>query len=334
MSIANLDSAIKSFGDGPWATKELRAIATALGETTKPKERARLAQLIDQTWQKWSDSSRRTLEVLAGHAAPDLKPTRFGFVDARETGIREQSALTFVSRELGFLVVGDEDAKVFQLPFDGSKRVRVREDDGAFHGLEGCTYDPETRSLLVVSENTRRLHEMPVREKDGALTLGLAKELARLPNISTGRNKGWEGVDVLPGKFSGDGKARLLSVHEASPRAIGIFNRRTGEHEFTVEVPEEIAALDLSDLAVDPETGRIFLLSHESAAVYEIELRRCDKMIGAGPPLPQWAIVPISSFELPAKHSAIQAEGLDFDDRGDLWITGEIGEVLLHFERE
>lgn len=335
MSLAKLERTIQSFGAGRWAAKELGAIAEALGDSIKPKERARLAELLDASWEQWGAQERRALEVIARHAAPDLKPTPLTFKGASCTEIDEQSALTFVSREIGFLTIADEKADIYQIPAEGGVGTKIRDDDGVTRGLEGCAYDENSSSLLVVSENTRRVHELAMHVRGGAVTFSKPEELIRLPNISTAKNKGWEGIAVLPEKFTGDGKARLLAVHEASPRAIGIFDRATGDLEHILELGDELAPhpLDLSDIAVDKKTGRVFLLSHESAAIYEVDLRETHKLLGAGPPAKSWALVPIAEIPLPKKYADIQAEGLDFDARGDLHVTGEVGCAMLHFER-
>lgn len=335
MSLAKLETAIQSFGAGRWSAKELGAITEALGGSIKPKERARLAELLDASWKQWGSKERRALEVIARHAAPDLKPTPFTFQGSTCTKIEEQSALTFVSKELGFLTVADEKADIYRIPAEGGAGIKVRDDDGVTRGLEGCAYDENTSSLLVVSENTRRVHELAMRNKGDVLMFSPPKELIRLPNISTVKNKGWEGIALLPGQFTGDGKPRLLAVHEASPRAIGIFDRATGELEHILELGDELSPhpLDLSDIAVDKKTGRVFLLSHESAAIYEVDLRETHKILGAGPPVKSWALVPIGEIPLPKKYAGIQAEGLDFDARGDLHVTGEIGCEMLHFAR-
>lgn len=335
MSATDLDGAIRSLPKRPWTIEDVPILTTALGGSIKPKERARLASFLDESWRNWSDTGRRAIEAISHHAAPDLQATSFTFEGARETGIREQSSLTFHSKEQGFLIIGDETARVYQFPMDGGGKKKVRADDGQFNGLEGSAFDEDENSFLVVSEDSRRIFEMPVTTSGGELSLGTAQELGKLPKVGRTANKGWEGIDILPGRFTGDGKPRLLAVHEGDPRAIGVFHRHSLELEYLIELPEEMSPdpTDLSDIAVHKKTGRVFLLSQESAGVYEVELRRTDKMIGAGPPLPKWSIVPISSFELPKKHRDMRAEGLALDHQGDLWVNGEVGEQLLHFKR-
>jgi uncharacterized protein YjiK len=332
MGIKKLEGAIDALPHGrPWTVDDLGKRAKELGENLGVEERVRLGELLDETWKKWSAPGRRALEVLAGRAAPDLLATRFKEPLVTETGIDEQSAITFVSKEHGFLVIADDSSCVYRL--QNGKVEPLREDDGKMNGLEGCTLDQETKSLLVVSENTRRVFEMHATFDGNDMSLSAPKELGRLEQLGERKNKGWEGLAAWSSKLTGDGRSRLLAVNEAEPRAIGVFDRQTLKLEAAIELPIEMTPhpLDLSDLAVDPKTGRIFLLSDDSAAVYEIELRRSDKLVGAGPPLPRYSIVLVGSFELPKK---MQAEGICFDQAGDLYVTGELGSKMLTFQRD
>lgn len=331
MGIKRLEGAIDALPKGrAWTVGDLEKLAAELGPELGIAERVRLGELLDETWKKWSDGGRRALEVYAGRAAPDLSATQFKDPVLSNTGIEEQSAITFVSKEHGFVVIADESSAVYRLK--NGEVEELRKDDGKLKGLEGCTLDQETNSLLVVSENTRRVFELRATFDGNDMKLAAPKELGRLESIGEQANKGWEGLCAWSSKHTADGKPRLLAVHEGHPRAIGVFDRKTLKLEAAIELPEEMTPhpLDLSDLAVDPKTGRIFLLSDESAAIYEIELRRSDKLLGAGPPLPSYAIVLIGQTELPKK---LKAEGLCFDQAGDLFVTGELGSKMLTFER-
>ena len=92
---------------------------------------------------------------------------------------------------------------------------------------------------------------------------------------------------------------------------------------------------DLSDLAFDPNTGHLVLLSDEGHGIYECALGFTTHASG-GRPVSTWGLVPIGHTELPELTGDIrlQAEGLDFDAQGDLFIIGEGRTSLLHLHRQ
>ena len=92
---------------------------------------------------------------------------------------------------------------------------------------------------------------------------------------------------------------------------------------------------DLSDLAFDPNTGHLVLLSDEGHGIYECALGFTTHASG-GRPVSTWGLVPIGHTELPELTGDIrlQAEGLAFDGKGDLFIIGEGRTSLLHLHRQ
>ena len=92
---------------------------------------------------------------------------------------------------------------------------------------------------------------------------------------------------------------------------------------------------DLSDLAFDPNSGHLVLLSDEGHGIYECALGFTTHAVG-GRPVSTWGLVPIGHTELPRLTGDVrlQAEGLDFDAKGDLFIMGEGRTSLLHLHRQ
>jgi uncharacterized protein YjiK len=172
--------------------------------------------------------------------------------------------------------------------------------------------------------------------------LGEPKLLGTLPKPSQA-NKGWEGLAILPGSASPDKKPRLVTIQEGEPPLLVICDRhpkKAGgkfEVEAKVPLPAEIAAVmpDLSDLAFDPKTGHLMLLSDEGCGIYECALGFTTHAF-EGRSVSTWGIVAIGHTELPELTGDIrlQAEGLDFDAKGDLFIIGEGRTSLLHLHRQ
>jgi hypothetical protein len=334
MSLERLDRAIAGLPARAWTVRDLEGLRAAAGERVNGDERARFAELLAGRWQRFSEPARRALEVLVGQAAPDLAPTALRVAGRYQTGIAEQSALAFVSPAAGFLLIDDERAQVWRLPMpEGREAPQVEGLRGAppRADLEGVAWDADTRSVLTLDEMTGTVSELPAQVVGDSLELGRARRLGRLPEIGHEENKGWEGLAVLPAAHAPDRRARVVAVHEGSPVALAVFDRKTLRLEAHVELPAAMQPRDLSDLAFDPKTGRFFLLSDESHCLWEVELRRTTKLLGAGPPASSWALVAIRETKLP--RDEVQPEGVAVDHRGDVWVSFEARSALLRLER-
>jgi uncharacterized protein YjiK len=322
-----------------WNVDDVGTLREATGGRINADETAWFRELLRKKWKRFSEPARRAVELLAWEAAPDLQRTKLRYAGKFSTGIDEQSAITFVSPKIGFMLVDDESSVVWRLlvPDRNERRhalkpEQFRKDKGDMHGLEGTAYDAGTRSLLTVSEDERHVYEMKLA--GGAP--GKPKKLGKLANVANEDNKGWEGITVLPAEFCDDKRSRIVAVHEGSPLAIGIFNRETLEREAVIELPEAMDPMpaDLSDLTFDPKTGRFFLLSDESRLIWEIDLRRVPEFLRPRPMQFQWAMVPIASMKIRGEAGKDpQPEGITVDHRGDLWVSCERGTALLRFTR-
>lgn len=316
-------------------------LATAAGARIKDSEHDLLRGLLHDQWSTFNAQGLEALEALVGEASPSRVPTSFRFADRFLTGVAEQSALTFISPKHGFIAVDDETSVVWQLEVPGSSKspkIRaLRQDDNELKGLEGAAYDPKARQLLVVSEDNRRVHSMDVNLKRNELSLGEPQEMGKLPRWGDGDNKGWEGIMVWPASQAPDGRAHILAVHEGQPMGLGIFERDSLRTEAMIELHDFPGGpKDLSDLTIDPQTGRLFLLSDESRAIYEMNLIRTSKSVGAGPPIDRWSMVFIERTKLPEMDGKgrLQPEGLAFDHEGNLWVSSEGDRSMVKLERD
>jgi uncharacterized protein YjiK len=196
--------------------------------------------------------------------------------------------------------------------------------------------------VLTVSENSCTVHTLSLDTSQDVPKLGQPKLLGTLPKPSKA-NKGWEGLAILPGSATPDKKPRLVTVQEGEPPLLVICSRhpkKTGgkfEVQAKIPLPAEIAAVmpDLSDLAFDPKTGHLMLVSDEGCGIYECALGFTTPTFGHGS-VGTWGLVPIGRTELPELTGDIhlQAEGLGFDAKGDLFIIGEGRTSLLHLHRQ
>ena len=291
-------------------------------------------------WRRFTEAGLETLEALAGAAAPNREPSHFSQAAHYSTGIEQQSALTFVSPELGFVIASDDSSALWAVkPKRGEVEVKeIRQDDGELSGIEGARYNPRTKRLRLLSEDSRRVWEMEVSRRGG---LSDPEEIGRLEKLGKKKNKGFEGLDLLPAELSPDKTEYQLAIHEGKPRRIALLDPESLEIKGLADVPESVrkALPDLSDSAVSPR-GTLFLLSDEGNAFVELAIRKLVLGVGGGQPLPRWTLVPLGTTEIDDTHlplggaERLQPEGLSFDHKGDLWVACEANGLLIRFAAE
>lgn len=139
-------------------------------------------------------------------------------------------------------------------------------------------------------------------------------------------SRGWEGIALLPAALASDKKDHLIAVHEGSPKAIAMFEWPSLEPERTY-VPSPLpdptvdrTLDDLSDVAIDPTTGDLLLLSDKSRRIVRVKLGLTDPL----------TVSIVSSTELPVEPKE-KPEGIGFDGKGGLWVvtdaTGRIFKI-------
>jgi len=201
--------------------------------------------------------------------------------------------------------------------------------------LEGICWTPERDAVLLVSEAKRTIIKLGIEERGGDVRLGDPEIVGKLPKVRSGnRNKGWEGIETAPGRFFDDGQPRLIGVKEGKPRRVGVFRFPDFEQECLLKLPDDAKAhlADISDVAVDPETGHLFLLSDESHSVVELELK-LQKRNAPGAVLDRSTLTTLGVTELDTQRKE-KAEGIDFGPDGALWIATDGRSSLLKFEVE
>jgi uncharacterized protein YjiK len=132
----------------------------------------------------------------------------------------------------------------------------------ALGDLEGIAADDGGGLVWALAEEAGTLVELRVGP-GGAARLGRVRHLAR---PGERRNKGFEGVAWVAPRHSPSRRAALVAVHEHKPRRVCLFDRRSGDLLVEHKLPREAKRVldDLADVAVDPVSGLLVLLSEES----------------------------------------------------------------------
>lgn len=248
----------------------------------------------------------------------ETAPATLSLVDATALPFKEISAVVALPNGF-FLLAHDEDGIYRWSPGTSPRLLRGRGDDSSLGDLEGLCMD-EDGTVYAVAEGDGTVIAMPLI--DSALpTLGVPVRVGEVARLGKKENKGWEGCAVLPGRFRGDGVARLIMAHEGKPRAIGVFALSDLDALTTIELDALLDGVldDLSDIAVCPETGNIFLLSDESESIAELTLSEDDETLTL-----------LGSAPLAVAEGA-KPEGVAFTPEGELVVVTDASAELLRF---
>lgn len=234
-----------------------------------------------------------------------------------------------------------EASAVVPLP---GRRFLVADDEGGIRLID-AGQDPPHESILFDAGDDDRVAGLEglclvggrvyaVRERDGAVvSFARPSSSSRRPALedhghlprpddAKKKNKGFEGLAFLPASVAWDGRDHLVAVHEGRPRAVSVFSWPTLDEEAHHFIDDTLDALlpDLSDVAVHPETGELWVLSDESETIAVVRLSQ------GGLRLMTSHAVPVDDGEKP--------EGLAFDDDGALWlVTDDSGRLLRLTDR-
>ncbi len=190
--------------------------------------------------------------------------------------------------------------------------------------LEGIASDSKGKHVWVVDESDRRVHRYDVsHDKDGKLELKDADDARRLPKLKDVTNKGWEGLTFLSKEVLGGKHDALVCAHEGSPRRIGIYELPDLDTGVTLAIPDAAKKLlpDVADVAIDPKTGHILVVSDQSRTVVELAIKKQTRAASQGL-LEQVELEVVSTIDL-SKHLSKndKPEGLAFDQLGRLWVA-------------
>ena len=204
--------------------------------------------------------------------------------------------------------------------------VLIVEDDLGIYRLRGQTatlwagpdLHPELADLEGIAANERGDIVWAIAEESGLLvelTLGARGPTVRRTGVlrrpGSRANKGFEGVAFLPARHTPTRRDALVAVHEHRPRRVCVFSlpdlRQT--HDLKLPPAAKDALDDLADVAVDPVTGLLVLLSEASRRLAVMRLDDDGLQL-------------VSTFDLPLPGKE-RPEGLAYLSRGRLAVVTE-----------
>ncbi|MCQ4307938.1 SdiA-regulated domain-containing protein [Pseudomonas stutzeri] len=230
------------------------------------------------------------------------------------------SGLTFDERRDHLWAVVNNPEELVAVDRDGNFLARYPLK--GFTDVEGITYLGDNL-LAVAEERSQTLVILPVPERPGALQRADYASVSL--GLGSGDNTGFEGLGY---DRAGD---RLFVVKEHSPRKLyeiqGIKSSLHGQLNLNIIdrqewIEDKDMASDLSSVHFDEGTGHLVLLSDEAKMMLELD---SDGELVSYRSL--W-----SGFA-GLKDSVPQAEGMTFDDKGELYLVSEPN-LFYAFERE
>ena len=243
-------------------------------------------------------------------------------VDAQpvSTVTQNLSGLTYDERRRHLWAVVNNPEELIALDRDG--KFLARYPLKGFTDVEGITYLGDDL-LVLAEERNQALVIVPVPKAPGALR---REEYASITlAIEAGDNSGFEGVGY-------DRKRdRLFVVKEHSPRKLyeiqGVKASLHGQMDLKIIdreawIEDKDMASDLASAHFDERTGHLVLLSEEANMLMELD--------GEG------ELVSYRSLWrgfAGLENSVPQAEGVTFDERGDLYLVSEPN-LFYAFERK
>jgi uncharacterized protein YjiK len=262
-------------------------------------------------------------------------PPRFKFDESYRLDVKEPSGLAYVPEMDRFVAIDDSSRalttfvlKKHKLKSHVIESTRPRRD--SVSDYEGIAYDSDRKRLIAVSERSGRIRVFGLVAGRGHGAESRLKQIGagQLPRLGKTANKGVEGLAFLPAALAPDGRSHLVAVNEARPKAVLLIDPEVFEIRHRLALPGkwEKAIKDLSDVAVDPLSGHLFVLSDESRQILELELRVKDGELD---------LRKARRFDVEQKGTGKidQPEGIAFDGDGDLYVTCEGSRCVYRYKR-
>lgn len=237
-----------------------------------------------------------------------------------ESVIDNLSGLTFDEQRNHLWAVVNNPEELIALDLNGGFIARYPL--SGFVDVEGVTYLGDDL-LAVAEERSQSVVIMPVPAQPGALKRDDYASVTLA--LGAGGNEGFEGLGY---DRAGD---RLFVVKEYSPRKLyeiqGLKSSLNGQLNLTIIdreawIEDKNMATDLSSVHFDERTGHLVLLSDEAKMMLELD--------GEGELV---SFRSLWSGFAGLKKSVPQAEGMTFDERGNLYLVSEPN-LFYAFERK
>jgi uncharacterized protein YjiK len=320
MSVKRFSEQLQALQTQPKVSaKDIQSLRESAGSQVSKAERALVDHFVRS--HRGSLTAKAVEQVERDFSVSMPKAAKLTVLEERSIGVKEASGVAMYKGQ--FLMADDDRGLFVESPQGETTRLLSAKKEEGVRGLEGLTLSSDGKAAYVVSEDSRQISMIPLSQKKGEIQAGKPILLGELPKIGEKPNKGWEGIEVLPGRFSADGQDKLVAVHEGSPRAVGIFSLPDLREESIIRLPAEAEKLmkDVSDIAICPKTGHLFLLSDESARIVECALTT-QRQAAPGALLERPILQILGSLDLPVAEGS-KPEGITFDGADRLWVVSD-----------
>lgn len=246
--------------------------------------------------------TRSPARARMAHTRPDVALS-FALHTVRALPVRGASGIT--GSAAGTLIVED-DLGIYRLRGATATLWAGPGLHPALGDLEGITSSADGTRVWALAEESGTLVELRVTPRGPRLV-----RAAVLSRPGDTKNKGFEGVAYAAADVSPTGRPALLTVHERKPRRVSVFDLRRLElvGEYALPRPAKRLLDDLADVAIDPRTGLVVLLSEQSRSVAVLAVAGDELRL-------------VSSFALPLEGKE-RPEGLAFLSPSRLAVTTE-----------
>jgi uncharacterized protein YjiK len=192
--------------------------------------------------------------------SPRRPPVRLAFALQSVRALPIRGASGVAASRAGLLLVED-DLGIYRLRGATASLWAGRDLHPALGDLEGIATSDDGGTVWALAEDCGTLIELRVTPRGPDLV-----RVTPLPRPGTRRNKGYEGLTSVPAALSPTRRAALVAVHEHKPRRVRVFDRRTLALDIDYQLPRNAKRVldDLADVAIDPLSGLVVLLSEES----------------------------------------------------------------------
>jgi len=197
---------------------------------------------------------------------PGPASLRFTLISARGLPLKGASAL---APARSGLLLAEDDTGIYRLR--GARAVLWAGPDvhPALADIEAIATDETGSVVWALAEESGVLVELTSPPRPPRI-----RRVATLARPGHKVNKGFEGLAYLPARHSPSRRAALVAAHEGKPRRLCVIDLATlaAAQDFKLPKAAKDALDDLADVAVDPVTGALVVLSQQSRCLGVLEL--------------------------------------------------------------